>query len=148
PVGQLGEPDAGLGGLAFGPLVPIDPDLHRVREIGTDFHKRRPEVIVPEIEVVTGDPPLGLGEREPHSRGLPGALSRQKHWGELLGDPDRGHPARPVAACRAKYGRIRSILRSSLPNRTTGILLSSAKRPTAARNAVPILSIIAGDGIG
>ena len=53
-----------------------------------------------------------------------------------------------MRACRARYGRITSILRSSLPNRTTGILLSAAKRCTAVRNAVPIFSMIAGDGIG
>ena len=57
-------------------------------------------------------------------------------WATPLG----ATPARPVAACRAKYGRIRSILRSSLMNRTTGILLSAAKLRTARRNAVPIRS--------
>ena len=62
--------------------------------------------------------------------------------------PIAATPARPVAACRARYGRITSILRSSLPNRTTGIWLSSANRSTALRNAVPIFSMIAGDGIG
>jgi len=62
--------------------------------------------------------------------------------------PIAATPARPVRACAARYGRIRSILRSSLPNRTTGILLSSANRSTALRNAVPILSMIAGEGIG
>lgn len=35
----------------------------------------------------------------------------------------------------------------ALPNRTTGILLSTAKRSTALRNAVPIFSKIADDGI-
>src|SRR6476659_8132743 len=67
PVGQLGEPDPGLGGLALGPLVAVDPDLHRIREIGTHLHKRRPEILVPEIKVITGDTPIGLGEGEPHS---------------------------------------------------------------------------------
>ena len=41
-----------------------------------------------------------------------------------------------------------SILRSVLVNRTTGMCSSSAKRATALRNPVPILSKIAGDGIG
>ena len=53
-----------------------------------------------------------------------------------------------MRACRTRYGRITSALRSPLPNRTTGILLSVAKRSTAVRNPVPILSMIAGDGIG
>jgi len=70
--------------------------------------------------------------------------TRVHSWATPLG----ATPARPVAACRAKYGRIRSILRSSLTNRTTGILLSAAKLRTARRNAVPIRSRIAGDAIG
>src|SRR5262249_36525445 len=36
-VGQLGEGDAGLGCLPLGPLVPVDPDLGRVREVGADL---------------------------------------------------------------------------------------------------------------
>jgi hypothetical protein len=32
-VGQLGETDAGVAGLAFGPLVAVDPDLGRVGEV-------------------------------------------------------------------------------------------------------------------
>jgi len=62
--------------------------------------------------------------------------------------PIAATPARSVLACRARYGRIMSILRSFLPNRTTGIWLSSANDRTARRNAVPIFSRIAGDGIG
>jgi len=46
------------------------------------------------------------------------------------------------------WGRITSILRSSLPNRTTGMPLASAKSRTARRNEAPIFSMIAGDGIG
>ena len=74
----------------------VDPDLHRIREIGTHLHKRRPEILVPEVKVITGDPPIGLGEREPHR--LPGALlDSEEHRRELLGHPDRGHP-RPTGA--------------------------------------------------
>jgi hypothetical protein len=62
--------------------------------------------------------------------------------------PIAATPDRPVRAWRARYGRITSTLRSSLPKRTTGMLLSVAKRSTAVRNAVPIFSMIAGDGIG
>ena len=45
--------------------------------------------------------------------------------------PIAATPDRPVPACRARYGRITSILRSFLPNRTTAILLSEPKRSTA-----------------
>jgi hypothetical protein len=41
-----------------------------------------------------------------------------------------------------------SFLRSVLPKRTTGMCSSSANRPTAFRNADPILSKIGGEGIG
>ena len=61
--------------------------------------------------------------------------------------PIAATPARPVAACRARYGRITSILRSFLPKRTTGMWLASANDATARRNAVPIFSKMAGDGI-
>jgi hypothetical protein len=38
--------------LAFGPLVSVDPDLGGVGEVGADLDERRPEVVVPEVEVV------------------------------------------------------------------------------------------------
>ena len=41
-----------------------------------------------------------------------------------------------------------SILRPVFSKRTTGMCSSSANRLTARRNAVPIFSKIAGDGIG
>src|SRR5665647_173021 len=41
-----------------------------------------------------------------------------------------------------------SPLRSPLANRTTGMWLASAKDLTERRNAVPIFSMIAGEGIG
>jgi hypothetical protein len=81
-----------LDSLPFGPLVAVDPDLHRIREIGAHLDKRRPEIVVPEIEVITRDPPTGLGEREPHTGGAPTVFGRQEHRRELLRHPDRGHP--------------------------------------------------------
>ena len=62
--------------------------------------------------------------------------------------PIAATPDRPVAACRSRCGRITSILRSPLPNRTTGIEWSSANCLTFFRNRVPIFSRIGGDGIG
>jgi len=90
-VGQLGERDAGLGRLAFGPLVPVKPDLHRIREIGAHLDKSRPEIVVPDVKVVAGHPPIGLGEAEPH-RVAALFLGGGEHRRELLRDPDRGHP--------------------------------------------------------
>jgi hypothetical protein len=48
PVGQLRDGQPGLGGLAFGPLVTVDPDLDRVGEVGADLDERRAEVGVPQ----------------------------------------------------------------------------------------------------
>ena len=62
--------------------------------------------------------------------------------------PIAATPDRPDAAARAKYGRITSIFRSPFANRTTGMSLTSANRATSRRNLLPILSKIAGDGIG
>jgi hypothetical protein len=89
-VGQLGETDAGLGGLPLGPLVPIDPDLDRIREVGAHLDERRTEVVVPEVEVEAGDSPVGLGEGEPHRAALP-VLGCGEDVLVLLRHPDRGH---------------------------------------------------------
>ena len=62
--------------------------------------------------------------------------------------PIAATPDRPVDSCLARCRRITSILRSVLPNLTTGMCSSPAKRDTDRRNAVPIFSRIAGDGMG
>ena len=91
PLDSSAEPDPGLGRLPFGPLVTVDPDLHRVREVGAHLHERRPEIVVPDVEVVAGHPPLGHREGEPH-RLAPLFLGGGEHRRELLRHPDRGHP--------------------------------------------------------
>ena len=48
--------------------------------------------------------------------------------------PIAATPDRPVAACRSRYGRITSVLRSSLPNLTQAMSLASAKEATERRN--------------
>ena len=97
PVGQLGEPDPGMGRLALGPLVPVDPDLGRVGEVSADLDEPRTEVVVPEVEVIAGHAPVGLVEGEPRRPGRPLPLGPGEHTRVLLGDTDRGHPgpARP-----------------------------------------------------
>ena len=107
-----------------------------------------PEPGVPQVEVEAGHPPVGLGEREPRHA----VTARPGHRGEhvlvLRATPVAATPDRPVAACAATCRRITSILRSALPNRTTGMCSASANVLTARRNAVPIFPMIAGDGIG
>ena len=104
PVGQLGEPDPGVGGLAFGPLVPVDPNLGRVREVGADLDERRPEVVIPEVEVVAGDAAVGLVKGEPRDAVGSLALGAGEHVRVLLRDPDRGHPGPAGLGLRDEVG--------------------------------------------
>jgi hypothetical protein len=62
--------------------------------------------------------------------------------------PIAATPDRPVAACAARCRPITSILRSSFVKRTTGTCSVAANEDTDRRNAVPIFSRIAGEGIG
>ena len=43
-VGQLGELQTRLGGVAFGPFVSVDPDLDRPRVVGADLDEGRSEI--------------------------------------------------------------------------------------------------------
>src|SRR5660397_254873 len=102
PGGQGGDPDARLGGLTLGPVVSIEPDLDRVREVCTDFDEARAEVLIPQVEVVRGDPPIGLtpGEVRRATLGADRAGGGGEHPLELLRYPDRGHP-RPAGGSLA-----------------------------------------------
>ena len=91
PVGQLGEPDPGDRGLLLGPLVTVQPHLGRIWEIGADLDERWPEVEVPQVEVETGDPPVGLAEGEHDRRPVDVAFGGGEHVLVLLGHPDRRH---------------------------------------------------------
>ena len=98
PVGQFGEADPQPPGLLLGPLVAVDPYLHGIGEVAADLDERGAKLLIPHVEVVHADPPVGLGEGElwrPGTIGLaPGA---GEHPLELLRDPDRDHPDRPAA---------------------------------------------------
>ena len=103
PVGQLGEPDTGLRCLAFGPFVPVDPHLDRPRAVGADLDERRTEIGVPQVEVVDGDPAVGLVEGELRWLGRVGvALPGDEHPLRLLRHPDRGHLRTPLAGSRTQ----------------------------------------------
>ena len=43
-VGQFGEAEPGLAALLIGPLMAVDPDLHRPWAVGADLDERRPEM--------------------------------------------------------------------------------------------------------
>src|SRR6185437_8403049 len=73
----------------------IEPDLDRVRKICTDFDERWPEGLIYHIEVIGGDPPVGLGVAKARDAttalvGVVGAAG--EHPLKLLSHPDRGHP--------------------------------------------------------
>ena len=72
--------------------MPVGPDLGRVGEVGADLEERRPEVLVPQVEVVAGHPAVGLRERVLRGRRFRVALIRGPDPLELLGDADRRHP--------------------------------------------------------
>ena len=65
PVGERGEADARPAGLAFGPLMTIDPDFRRVGKICADLDEGGAEVDIPEAEVEARHTPVRFREREP-----------------------------------------------------------------------------------
>ena len=68
-----GEPDPGLGGLALGPVVPVEAQLGVVGEVGAELDEERAEVGVEAVEVEVVDHPGGL--HDPRI-GHPSALRR------------------------------------------------------------------------
>jgi hypothetical protein len=95
PVRQVLERQARPGRLALGPLVPVEPDFARVREIGADLDERRPESFVPDVEVVAGHPAFGAIVREPHRAGGGLVLGPGEHPLVLLRHADRDHLGTP-----------------------------------------------------
>jgi hypothetical protein len=90
-VGQRGPLDPHLRGLAFGPLVPVEPNLDRVGEVRADLDERGTEVNVPQVEVETRHPPVRLGEREPRDTAGAVALRGREHVLVFLCHTDRHH---------------------------------------------------------
>lgn len=137
PVGELGEPQALLGRLPFGPLVAVDPDHDRVGEVTAQLDEPGADLVIPHLEEVAAHPPFGLLEPVPGWARLavvaPSVLAAE-HPLELLPHPDRDHPGPPGGLGGVQVGRITSALPCSLAKRTTGMPLALAKRATAARN--------------
>src|ERR1019366_2403923 len=93
PIRQLSESGPGPGRLPLGPLMAVDPHLHRVGEVRADLDEPRPPLLVPEVEVVARHP--ALGDREPELR-RPGrvgvTLARLPDMLVFLRPADRHHP--------------------------------------------------------
>ena len=75
PVRQRGVAKTGVVGLALGPLVPVEPDLRRIGEVGADLDEARPEVGVADVEVVDADAALLFEELKPDGPGRVGAVA-------------------------------------------------------------------------
>ena len=100
PVGQRPVADPGPVGLAFGPLVAVEPHLGRIGEVGADLDEPRPELGVEHVEVVDPDAAFGLGELEPDPAAGAGVLGGGEHPLELLGRR-RSRPPRTGRRARA-----------------------------------------------
>src|SRR5664279_3614456 len=103
-VGQRGESDARLRRLLLGPFMAVQPDFDRIGQVGADLHECRAEVLIPQIEVETRNPPLRptaksaarsaptactpLKMRSPVTLNGSGTTGRDPL--ELLSHPDRG----------------------------------------------------------
>ena len=84
PVVECLERDAGLGGLAFGPFVPVEAQLGVIREVGAELHKERAEIGVHAVEVeVVDQPGRGHDPRVGVAVGV-AALLGAKQFGLLL----------------------------------------------------------------
>jgi hypothetical protein len=59
PVGQLGACDPDPAGLTFGPLVPVDPHLGRIREVAADLDEPGTPIRVGHVEDDMREDPLG-----------------------------------------------------------------------------------------
>jgi hypothetical protein len=96
PVGQRGEADPGRGRLPLSPLMPIDPDLDRIGEVGADLDEPRAHLLVEDVDVKHRHPPLLPGEGELRAPARIGVtLARRPHQLELLGTADGHHPRPP-----------------------------------------------------
>src|SRR5262249_25644713 len=90
-VGELGEGETFGLGLLLGPLMAIEPDLCRVREVRAELDEARSELGIPYVEVVDRHPAVGLPEPKANRAGLSGVVVTDRDGLELLGDTDRDH---------------------------------------------------------
>src|SRR5215212_3241780 len=134
--------------VSHGPLMAVDPDLGRVGEVGADLDKRRPELLIPQVEVVAGHPAVGLVEGEPRDAVGGVALSAGEHTRVLLRDTDRSHPGPAGRGLRDDVGPHLLDLAVGLGEPDNRDVLVVSEAADRLRNTVPILSKIAGDGIG
>ena len=92
-VGEFGEVEALGSRLTFGPVVAVDPQLQRIREITADLDEAQAKVWVEDVEVVHRHAAIGLVEAELWSVCLGSSAVSHEHFLDLLSDDD-GHDPR------------------------------------------------------
>jgi hypothetical protein len=81
--------------------VAIEPDLDRIWEVGADLDEPRTEVLIPQVEVETRDPPIGPVPTEVRRAPVPGRTGGAGGDPlELLGHSDRRDPRTPGVRLR------------------------------------------------
>lgn len=129
-VGQRREAEVLERGLAFGPLVAVDPDLGRIGEVGADLDEPGSEVGVEHVEVVDADAALLLEEREPAAPRVPAA----EHPLELLGGDD-GHHAEAAVVLRRVQVRADVVELAVIPTGPVGLLQPQDRDVVVLREA-------------
>ena len=110
-------------------------------KVGGDVDELGFKIDIPQVEAEARHPPVGLGEGKNHRIPCRPALV----GGEPVlvlprSDTDRRDTGTASSCLRGNVGRITSILRSPLANRSIEMSLLSANERTDRRNAVPIFA--------
>ena len=106
PLDSSVKPMPGLGGLPLGPLVAVDPDLHRVGEVGADLDERRRRTPRPTGRSSSTVTRRSFLAKENCGR-LPGSVSRLRAMNTRCGSwatPIAATCDRPVAAAAVQVG--------------------------------------------
>jgi hypothetical protein len=120
--------------------MPVEPDLGRIREVGTHLDERRAEALIPQVEVVAGHPPAGLDERPPRRPGRRLALIGGPHPLELLGHADRGHPGPAGRRLPGQVRRHHLQLRLALTKPDPGNVIGLGERGHRPAEPLPELA--------
>lgn len=138
-----------IGERAVTDRAALKPDLERAVNLVVGLPDPQDPALELRVALGYSRASAATASRAPHRRrGHRSHRSRPGAGQRSCATPTATSCERPVAAALASSGRITSIFRSPLANRTTGTPQAAASRRTSSRNRVPIFSRIAGDAIG
>ena len=106
---QRAELDPGLGGLALGPLVPVEVHPDRVGRVGVGLDERGAPVAVVDVEVVVVDVDRLAAKLEVRVLVVAAVAPAAPRIGLLLGDTDQRHAAATLALGTLQVG-VRDVL--------------------------------------